>query len=62
MVALLREGLLRLEALPSRDTDRYFLEWEALFLRADLSPKEVRLLEHMARKMAQASPAPVTSG
>jgi TrmH family RNA methyltransferase len=62
MVALLRAGLLRLEALPARDTDRCFLEWEALFLRADLSPKEVRLLEHMARKMAQAAPAPGTSG
>jgi tRNA C32,U32 (ribose-2'-O)-methylase TrmJ len=62
MVALLREGLLRLEALPARDTDRYFREWEALFLRADLTPKEVRLLEHMARKMAQAAPASVTSG
>jgi TrmH family RNA methyltransferase len=61
MVALLREGLLRLEALPGRDTDRYFREWEALFLRADLTPKEVRLLEHMARKMAQAAPASITS-
>jgi TrmH family RNA methyltransferase len=53
MVDLLRAGLLRMEALPGRDTDRYFREWEALFLGADLSPKEVQLLEHMARKMAR---------
>jgi tRNA (cytidine32/uridine32-2'-O)-methyltransferase len=61
MVALVREGLLRIEALPPRDTDRYFREWEALFLRADLTPKEVRLLEHMARKMAAAAPATLPS-
>jgi TrmH family RNA methyltransferase len=51
MLDLLREGLLRIEALPRANTDGYFQEWEALFLRADLTPKEVRLLEHMARKM-----------
>jgi tRNA/rRNA methyltransferase len=54
MLGLLREGLLRIEALPAANTDGYFQEWEALFVRADLTPKEVRLLEHMARKMAQA--------
>lgn len=51
MLALLREGLLALEALPRENTDGYFLEWRNLFQRADLTPKEVRLLEHMARKM-----------
>ena len=51
----LRPGsaIVRIEALPAQNTDRYFREWEALFLRADLTPKEVRLLEHMARKMAR---------
>ena len=53
MLQLLRAGLRRIEALPARNTDGYFREWEALFLRADLTPKEVRLLEHMSRKMAR---------
>ena len=53
MLDLLRAGLRRIEALPARNTDRYFREWQALFFRADLTPKEVRLLEHMARKMAR---------
>jgi len=54
MLALLREGLLRIEALPGVNTDGYFSEWRALFQRADLTPKEVRLLEHLARKMSRA--------
>ena len=54
MLALLREGLLRIEALPGANTDGYFSEWRALFQRADLTPKEVRLLEHLARKMSRA--------
>jgi tRNA/rRNA methyltransferase len=56
MLALLREGLRAVEALPAARTDGYFEEWRALFQRADLTPKEVRLLEHMARKMKQAMP------
>lgn len=51
MLELLRDGLLAIEALPPANTDGYFQEWRALFERADLTPKEVRLLEHMARKM-----------
>jgi tRNA C32,U32 (ribose-2'-O)-methylase TrmJ len=58
LLVLLREGLLALGALPAVNTDGYFEEWQALFTRADLTPKEVRLLEHMARKMAKPSPAP----
>jgi len=54
MLALLREGLLRIEALPGVNTEGYFSEWRALFQRADLTPKEVRLLEHLARKMSRA--------
>jgi tRNA/rRNA methyltransferase len=53
MLAILRAGLLRIEALPARNADGYFQEWEALFQRAELTPKEIRLLEHMARKMLQ---------
>jgi tRNA/rRNA methyltransferase len=51
MLGLLREGLRAIEALPAVRTEGYFREWRALFERADLTPKEVRLLEHMARKM-----------
>jgi tRNA/rRNA methyltransferase len=51
MLALLQQGLRAIEALPAANPDGYFEEWRALFQRADLTPKEVRLLEHMARKM-----------
>jgi TrmH family RNA methyltransferase len=51
MLQLLREGLLAIGALRPRNADGYFLGWRALFARADLTPKEVRLLSHMARKM-----------
>jgi tRNA/rRNA methyltransferase len=51
MLGLLREGLLAIGALPPVNTDSFFGEWRALFQRADLTAKEVRLLEHMARKM-----------
>jgi tRNA/rRNA methyltransferase len=52
MMARLREGLLAVGALPTVNTDGFFREWRAMFTRADLTPKEVRLLDHMARKMA----------
>lgn len=51
MLALLREGLQRASALPRVNTEGSFREWRALFQKADLTPKEVRLIEHMARKM-----------
>jgi TrmH family RNA methyltransferase len=52
MLALWREGLVGLRAIPEQNTDGYFREWIELFSRADLTPKEVKLLEHVARKMA----------
>lgn len=52
MIRLLRDGLRAIEALPEKNADGYFRDWEHLFYRLDLSPKEVRLLEHMARKMS----------
>jgi TrmH family RNA methyltransferase len=52
MLALWREGLVRLRAIPEQNTDAYFREWVELFSRADLTPKEIKLLEHVARKMA----------
>jgi TrmH family RNA methyltransferase len=54
MIGLVREGLLAIEALPPVNTDGYFRQWHALFARADLTPKEVNLLEHMARRMLRA--------
>jgi tRNA/rRNA methyltransferase len=51
---LLREGLLAVGALPAARTESYFREWRTLVHRADLTPKEVRLLQHLARKMARA--------
>jgi len=53
MLEVLREGLLALGALPRTNTDGYFREWRALLSRAELTPKEVRLLEHLSRKMAR---------
>jgi tRNA/rRNA methyltransferase len=53
MLSLLRAGLLAAGALPGVNTDAFFEEWRALFVRADLMPKEVRLLEHLARKLAR---------
>ena len=58
MLARLQQGLRGIGALPAVNTDGYFREWRALFARADLTPKEVRLLDHMARKMARAGGAP----
>ncbi len=51
MLELLREGLLAIHALPTEHADGYLLEWRNLFQRACLTPREVRMLEHMARKM-----------
>jgi tRNA/rRNA methyltransferase len=52
MIARLRDGLLAVGALPAVNTNGFFDEWRAMFARADLTPKEVRLLDHLARKMA----------
>jgi tRNA/rRNA methyltransferase len=57
LLASLREGLLAIEALPRVNTDGYFADWRALVQRTDLTAKELKLLEHAARKMAQAGRA-----
>jgi tRNA/rRNA methyltransferase len=54
LLELLREGLLAIRALPRTNTEGYFADWRALVHRADLTPKELKLLEHAARKMLQA--------
>jgi tRNA/rRNA methyltransferase len=53
LLGLLRDGLLALGALPRASAERHFRDWQALVQRADLNPRELKLLEHMARKMAQ---------
>lgn len=53
LLALLREGLAAIEALPRVNGDGFFEDWRALVQRAELSPKELALLEHAARKLAQ---------
>src|SRR5262245_2324151 len=53
MLSLLHEGLLAARALPEANTEGFFEDWQALFQRAELTPKEVGLLEHLARKLAQ---------
>jgi TrmH family RNA methyltransferase len=50
---LLRDGLIRIGALPARKTGHYFRAWEAMIRRTDLTPRELALIEHMARKMAK---------
>jgi tRNA/rRNA methyltransferase len=54
LLGLLREGLLAIEALPRVGTEGYFADWRALVQRSDLTAKELKLLEHLARKMTRA--------
>ncbi len=54
LLELLRAGLLAIEALPRTNTDGYFADWRALVQRSDLTARELKLLEHAARKMRRA--------
>jgi tRNA/rRNA methyltransferase len=58
LLGLLRQGLLALHALPPGDSEPYFQEWRRLVQRADLTARELNLLEHMARKMTRGSRPP----
>jgi tRNA/rRNA methyltransferase len=51
LLELLEAGLVAVDALPRTNRASYFAEWRALVQRVELSPKELKLLEHMARKM-----------
>ena len=53
VLGLLRAGLEAIQALPREGADAAFEEWRALLQRMELTPHEVKLLEHMARKMAR---------
>jgi tRNA/rRNA methyltransferase len=54
LLGLLREGLLAIGALPRVGTEGYFADWRALVQRSDLTAQELKLLEHLARKMTRA--------
>jgi tRNA/rRNA methyltransferase len=54
LLELLEAGLVAVDALPRANRAAYFEDWRAFVQRSDLTPKELKLLEHMARKMARA--------
>lgn len=53
LLGLLEPGLVAVSALPRANTASHFAEWRALVQRIDLTPKELALLEHLARKLRQ---------
>jgi TrmH family RNA methyltransferase len=54
LLDLLTKGLRAIHALGERSSGRYLREWEAIIHRTDLSQRELRLVEHAARKMMRA--------
>ena len=54
LLGLLRDGLRAIDALPPRSETSSLAAWRALVQRTDLTAHELKLLEHMARKMAAA--------
>ncbi len=52
LLELLRVGLVALHALPRERPEAVFRDWRALVQRVDLTPRELALLEHLARRMA----------
>jgi TrmH family RNA methyltransferase len=62
LLRLWREGLQAIEALPPQNAESAFEVWRVLIRRADLTPREVRLFEHVARKMAAARAASAARG
>ena len=52
LLALLQEGLVAIDAFPASRAEGQLREWRALVHRTDVTPRELKLLEHMARKMA----------
>ncbi len=52
LLELLRAGLLAVHALPRERTENALRDWRALLQRIDLTPRELRLLEHLSRKLA----------
>ena len=57
VLGLLRAGLLSVGALPAQNSDGYFREWRAMLHRAPLTPRQIELLEHLARKLGARGPS-----
>ena len=53
VLALFEQGLVAAKALPRTRSAAYFADWRALVQRAPLTPKELKLLEHLSRKLKQ---------
>ncbi len=53
LLAELEAGLHAVAALPRTHAGAAFAEWRALVQRLDLSPAELELFEHLARKLAR---------
>jgi tRNA/rRNA methyltransferase len=51
VLGLLEQGLGAVGALPRTNTASYFAEWRALVQRAPLTPRELKLVEHLSRKL-----------
>jgi len=60
-LALLFRGLRALRALSDPQRNAYARVWRGLLQRMDLSPRELRLIAHMARKMGAGADAPEES-
>jgi tRNA/rRNA methyltransferase len=56
LLALLEQGLVAVSALPRVNPAPHLAEWRALVQRIDLSPDELSLLEHLARKLTHQAP------
>jgi len=52
VLGLLRPGLRSVGALPAHAEDRHFREWRALLHRATLTPRHLKLVEHLAHRLA----------
>lgn len=54
---LLRPGLLAVGALPEHAEEGHFREWRSMLHRASLTPKHLKLVEHLARRLSLVHPA-----
>jgi TrmH family RNA methyltransferase len=55
LLVSLEAGLHAIQALPRTHAGSAFAEWRALVQRLDLSPSELELVEHLARKLSRQS-------
>jgi tRNA/rRNA methyltransferase len=55
LLELLEAGLRAVGAVPPRNAEAHLRDWTALIHRAPLTPREVKLLAHLARKLASRS-------